>query len=170
MGQRKNKIRTLNFRKANSKLFRELVNKILWQSVLKDKGMCNVCLLLQLPFSCSTCNNAFFWHNHSFSWVGIVMPSSWDSAVTQRSFPRKSVGDPTCHNLKRIEEKINQKNKKSNPGYVWMSQSRVTWQSMTLFTTAAYVIGENLVSADWTWTKNHQFLLMSYCLYGILFS
>lgn len=153
MGQRKNKIRMPNFRKANSKFFRELVNKILWDSVLRDRGMCNVCLLFQLPFSCITCNSAFFWHNHSFSWVGIVVPSSWDSAVPQRSFPRKSVGNPTCHNLKIIEEKLNQKIRKSTPGYVWMSQSRVTWQSMTLFTTAVYVIRGSLVSADRTWTK-----------------
>ena len=37
-GQAKNKIRRLNFRKANFQLFKELVNNIPWESVLKDKG------------------------------------------------------------------------------------------------------------------------------------
>jgi len=38
IGQAKSKIRKLNFRKANFQLFGELVNKTLWESVLKDKG------------------------------------------------------------------------------------------------------------------------------------
>ena len=35
--QAKNKIRKLNFRKANVQLFKKLVNKTSWQSVLRDK-------------------------------------------------------------------------------------------------------------------------------------
>jgi len=38
IGQVKNKIRKLNFRKASFQLVRELVNKTTWESVLKDKG------------------------------------------------------------------------------------------------------------------------------------
>ena len=38
IGQAKNKIRKLNFRKANFQLFRKLVNKTLWESVFKHKG------------------------------------------------------------------------------------------------------------------------------------
>ena len=38
MGQAKSKIRMLNFGKASFQLFKELVNKIPWESVLKGKG------------------------------------------------------------------------------------------------------------------------------------
>jgi len=37
-GQSKTKVRTLNFRKANFQLFKQLVNRILWETVLRDKG------------------------------------------------------------------------------------------------------------------------------------
>ncbi|KFZ67676.1 hypothetical protein N338_01599, partial [Podiceps cristatus] len=38
MGQAKCKVRTLNFRKANFQLFKELVNRTPWETALKDKG------------------------------------------------------------------------------------------------------------------------------------
>ena len=38
MGQAKNKVRTLNFRKANFQLFKELVNGTPWETALRDKG------------------------------------------------------------------------------------------------------------------------------------
>ncbi|KFZ59181.1 hypothetical protein N338_00715, partial [Podiceps cristatus] len=38
MGQAKSKVRTLNFRKSNFQLFRELVNGLPWQTVLRGKG------------------------------------------------------------------------------------------------------------------------------------
>ncbi|GAB0209193.1 hypothetical protein GRJ2_003385000 [Grus japonensis] len=38
MGQVKSKVRTLNFRKANFQLFKELVNRTLWETALRDKG------------------------------------------------------------------------------------------------------------------------------------
>ena len=37
-GQAKSKVRTLNFRKANFQLFKELVNRTLWETALRDKG------------------------------------------------------------------------------------------------------------------------------------
>ena len=37
IGLPKSKIRKLNFRKANVQLFKKLVNKTSWQSVLRDK-------------------------------------------------------------------------------------------------------------------------------------
>jgi len=37
VGQAKNKVRTLNFRKANFQLFKELVNRTPWESALRDK-------------------------------------------------------------------------------------------------------------------------------------
>lgn len=37
--QAKSKIRNFNFRKANIQFLRELVNKTLWKSGLKDKGV-----------------------------------------------------------------------------------------------------------------------------------
>lgn len=39
MGQKKSKIRMLSFRKAHFQLFRDLVNKTLWESVLKHKEL-----------------------------------------------------------------------------------------------------------------------------------
>ena len=38
MGQAKSKVRTLNFRKANFQLFKELVNRTPWETALRDKG------------------------------------------------------------------------------------------------------------------------------------
>ncbi|KFR07546.1 hypothetical protein Y956_13252, partial [Nipponia nippon] len=38
MGLAKSKVRTLNFRKANFQLFKELVNKTPWETALRDKG------------------------------------------------------------------------------------------------------------------------------------
>ncbi|KFQ80133.1 hypothetical protein N335_04342, partial [Phaethon lepturus] len=38
MGQVKHEVRTLNFRKANIQLFRELVSKTPWETALRDKG------------------------------------------------------------------------------------------------------------------------------------
>ncbi|GAB0203436.1 hypothetical protein GRJ2_002809200 [Grus japonensis] len=38
MGQAKGKVRTLNFRKANFQLFKELVNRTPWETALRDKG------------------------------------------------------------------------------------------------------------------------------------
>ena len=38
MGKAKSKIRMLNFRKVNFQLFRELVNKTLWKTVLIEQG------------------------------------------------------------------------------------------------------------------------------------
>ena len=38
MGQAKSKVRTLNFRKAKFQLFKQLVNRTSWQTVLRDKG------------------------------------------------------------------------------------------------------------------------------------
>ncbi|GAB0203805.1 hypothetical protein GRJ2_002846100 [Grus japonensis] len=38
MGQVKSKVRTLNFRKAKFQLFKELVNRTPWETVLRDKG------------------------------------------------------------------------------------------------------------------------------------
>ncbi|KFP48026.1 hypothetical protein N323_07381, partial [Cathartes aura] len=37
MGQAKSKVRTLNFRKANFQLFKELVNRTPWETALRDK-------------------------------------------------------------------------------------------------------------------------------------
>ncbi|GAB0179981.1 ras GTPase-activating protein 1-like [Grus japonensis] len=37
MGQVKSKVRTLNFRKANFQLFKELVNRTPWEIALRDK-------------------------------------------------------------------------------------------------------------------------------------
>lgn len=39
IGKPKNKIRMLSFRKAKFHLFRELINKPSWESVLRDKGV-----------------------------------------------------------------------------------------------------------------------------------
>ena len=38
MGQAKSKVRTLNFRKAKFQLFKELVTRTPWETVLRDKG------------------------------------------------------------------------------------------------------------------------------------
>ncbi|KAK4817941.1 hypothetical protein QYF61_002785 [Mycteria americana] len=38
MGQVKSKVRTLNFRKANFQLFKEVVNRTPWETALRDKG------------------------------------------------------------------------------------------------------------------------------------
>ncbi|KFQ81143.1 hypothetical protein N335_03187, partial [Phaethon lepturus] len=38
MGQAKSKVRTLNFGKAKSQLFRDLVNRSPWETALRDKG------------------------------------------------------------------------------------------------------------------------------------
>ncbi|KFQ63524.1 hypothetical protein N334_07076, partial [Pelecanus crispus] len=38
MGQVKSKVRTLNFRNAKFQLFKELVNRTLWETALRDKG------------------------------------------------------------------------------------------------------------------------------------
>ncbi|KAK4821784.1 hypothetical protein QYF61_002200 [Mycteria americana] len=38
MGQAMSKVRTLNFRKANFQMFKELVNRIPWETALRDKG------------------------------------------------------------------------------------------------------------------------------------
>ena len=38
MGQAKNEVRTLNFRKANFQLCKELVNRTPWETALRDKG------------------------------------------------------------------------------------------------------------------------------------
>jgi len=37
-GQVKSEVRTVNFKKANFQLFKELVNKTHWETVLRDKG------------------------------------------------------------------------------------------------------------------------------------
>lgn len=39
MGQAKSKIRPLKFRKTEFQLFEEIVNRILWQTALSDKGL-----------------------------------------------------------------------------------------------------------------------------------
>jgi len=39
--QVKNKIRTLNFRKAKFHLFKQLVNRTFWETAFKDKGVRN---------------------------------------------------------------------------------------------------------------------------------
>jgi len=38
MGQVKNTVRTLNFRKANFQLFNELMDDISWETAVRDKG------------------------------------------------------------------------------------------------------------------------------------
>jgi len=38
MGQVKGKVRTLNFRKANFQLLKESIDRILWETALRDKG------------------------------------------------------------------------------------------------------------------------------------
>ncbi|OPJ66597.1 hypothetical protein AV530_016623 [Patagioenas fasciata monilis] len=38
VGQEKSKVRTLNFRKANFQLFKELVNRTPWETALRHKG------------------------------------------------------------------------------------------------------------------------------------
>ena len=38
MGQAKSKVRTLNFRKANLQLFKELVSRTPWDTAVRDKG------------------------------------------------------------------------------------------------------------------------------------
>lgn len=38
-GLAKSKVRTLNFRRASCRLFQELLDEILWKTVLRGKGM-----------------------------------------------------------------------------------------------------------------------------------
>jgi len=38
MGEVKSKVRTLNFRKANFQLFKELVSRTTWETTLRDRG------------------------------------------------------------------------------------------------------------------------------------
>ncbi|KAK4828824.1 hypothetical protein QYF61_000881 [Mycteria americana] len=50
MGQAKSKVRTLNFRKANFQLFKELVNRTPSETVLRDKGAEQICQIFKDAF------------------------------------------------------------------------------------------------------------------------
>ncbi|KAK4828806.1 hypothetical protein QYF61_000863 [Mycteria americana] len=50
MGQAKSKVRTLNFRKANFQLFKELVNRTPSETVLRDKGAEQICQIFKDTF------------------------------------------------------------------------------------------------------------------------
>lgn len=46
----RSKVKTLNFARVNIQLFKELVNKIHWETVLKDRGDDQCWQLLKAPF------------------------------------------------------------------------------------------------------------------------
>ena len=50
VGLGRNRVRTLNFRKANLQLFKELLDEIPWESFLGDIGTKNAGSSLRIPF------------------------------------------------------------------------------------------------------------------------
>jgi len=50
MGHVKGKVKTLNLMKANFQLFKELVNKTLWETSLGDKGVEQSCQIFKHAF------------------------------------------------------------------------------------------------------------------------